>query len=43
MAPHHAAARHYPRPEGYVDPEVLRLRQQADEERELAEARTRFK
>ena len=34
---------HYPRPEGYVDPEVLRLRQQADEERELAEARTRFK
>ena len=29
---------HYPRPEGYVDPEVLRLRQQADEERELAEA-----
>ena len=34
---------HYPRPEGYVDPEVLRLRQQADEERELAEALTRFK
>ena len=34
---------HYPRPEGYVDPEVLRLRQKADEERELAEARTRFK
>ena len=29
--------------QGYVDPEVLRLRQQADEERELAEARTRFK
>lgn len=34
---------HYPRPEGYVDPEILRLRQQAEEERELAEARTRFK
>lgn len=34
---------HYPRPEGYVDPEVLRLRQQAEEERELAEARARFK
>lgn len=34
---------HYPRPEGYVEPEILRLRQQAEEERELAEARTRFK
>lgn len=34
---------HYPRPEGYVDPEVLRLRQKAEEERELAEARSLFK
>lgn len=34
---------HYPRPEGYVEPEILRLRQQAEEERELAEARNRFK
>lgn len=30
---------HYPRPEGYVDPEVLRLQQQAREQRELAQAR----
>ena len=30
---------HYPRPEGYVDPEVLRLRQKAEEERERALAR----
>ena len=34
---------HYPRPEGYVDPEVQRLRQKAEEERELAEARSLFK
>ena len=30
---------HYPRPEGYVDPEVLRLRQQAEEDAALAEAK----
>lgn len=29
---------HYPRPEGYVEPEVLRLQQQAQEQRELAQA-----
>lgn len=29
---------HYPRPEGYVEPEVLRFQQQAQEQRELAQA-----
>ncbi len=34
---------HYPRPEGYVDPEVMRLRQQAEEEQALADAKAALK